>query len=107
AKMPEEDHGWNRDHQAEPRVVQRHGYAVRQLYRVGSAGRLRAEYLDHADHGAEEPHQRADRRDGAERGQEPLELVRHGAPGLLDRVLHDVTRALVIAKTRGEDLAER
>src|SRR6185436_2998944 len=38
------------DGDAEGGVVERHRDAVRELLRVGAAGRLRAEDLDHADH---------------------------------------------------------
>ena len=36
-----------------------------------------------------------------------LEAMRHRAPRLLDRLLHDVARAPVVAQTGGEDRAER
>src|SRR6267378_3592463 len=72
-----------------------------------SGGRLRAEDFDHADHGAEQTHQRTDRCDRPERRQEALQLVRHRATGLFDRVLHHVARTLVVAKARGQYLAER
>src|SRR2546425_9927348 len=44
--------------------------------------------------------------DGAERREEALELVRDGATGFVDRLLHDVARAPVIAQARGEHGAE-
>ena len=40
-------------------------------------------------------------------GEEALEVVRHRAPGLLDRLLHHVTRALEVAQARREHLAKR
>src|SRR5882672_11536816 len=107
AEVAEENHGWNGDHQAESRVIQRHGNAVGQFLGVGSGGRLRAEDLDHADDGAEQAHQRADRGDSPERCQKALQFVCHRAAGLLDRVLHDVARTPVVAKTRSQYLAER
>src|SRR5664279_5789867 len=53
AEVPVEDHAGNRDDQAERRVVERDGNAVRELDRVRPGRRLRAKDLDHADDGAE------------------------------------------------------
>ena len=91
AEVAVEDQRRDRDRDAERGVVERDRDAVRELLRVGAAGRrLRAEDLDHADHGAEQAEQRRRRGDGAEGGEEALEVMRHRAPGLLDRLLHHV-----------------
>src|SRR5579864_1223359 len=106
-EVAEEDHCRYRDDKSEPRVVQRHRDAVSKLLRIRPGRRLRAKNLDHANHGAEKTHERADRGDGSERSQESLELVGDGAPGFLDRILHDVARTLVITQARSENFSER
>ena len=53
---------------------------------VPPVGRLRAEDLDHADHGAEQAEQRRRRGDGAQRVEVALEPVHRGAAGGLERV---------------------
>src|ERR1041384_4880129 len=95
AEVAVEDQRGHGDADAEGGVVQRDRDAVRELLRGGAGWRLRAEDLDHADHGAEQAEQRRGGGDGAERGEEALEIVGHGAPGFLDGLLHDVARALV------------
>src|SRR5678815_103342 len=107
AEVAVEDQRRHGDADAEGGVVERDRDAVRELLRVGAGRRLRAEDLDHADHRAEQAEQRRGGGDGAERGQEALQIVRHGAARFLDRLLHDVTRGLVIAQPGGEHRAER
>ena len=107
AEMAVEDHRRNRNHQAQRRVIKRHRDAVSQHLRVGARGRLRAEDFDHAHHRAEQTHQR---RDGGERtqgGKEALQFVRHGMPRLLDRLLHDIARTLVVSQSGSEHLSQR
>ncbi len=70
-------------------------------------GRLRAEDLDHADHGAQQAEQRRGGGDRAQRGEEALEVVRDHAAHLLDRLLHDRAGRLHVRKARGEDAAQR
>src|SRR6185436_10406176 len=53
AEVPVEDQGRDRDCDAEGSVVERDRDAARQLLRIGSGRRLRAEDLDHADDRAE------------------------------------------------------
>src|ERR1041384_5796205 len=107
AEVAVEDERGHGDADAEGGVVERDRDAVRELLRVGAGRRLRAEDLDHADHRAEEAEQRRGGGDGAERGEEALELVRGAAAGLLDRLLHHVARALVVAQPRPETRADR
>src|SRR5262249_56626268 len=99
--------GWNRDRDAEGRVVERYRDAVGELLRVRAGRRLRAEDLDHADDRAEEAEQRRRRRDRAERGEKALELVADAAAGLFDRLLHHVARALLVAQPRPQHRPER
>src|SRR5476649_2542375 len=54
AEVAVEDQRRHRDRQAEAGVVQRRRNAVRQLGRIAAGAVLRAEDLDHADHGAEQ-----------------------------------------------------
>src|SRR3990172_5254105 len=106
AEMTEENHRWYGDDQAKAGVVKRDRNAVRELHRAATGRTLRAEDLDHADHRAEQAHQRTDRGDGAQRGEIALKLVRHAPARLLDRILHHVARALVIAQSCREHLPE-
>src|SRR5262245_26256338 len=107
AEVPVEDERGHGDADAEGGVVQRDRDAVRELLRVAAARRLRAEDLDHADYRAEQAQQRRRRGDGAERGEEALQVMRHRPPRFLDRLLHDGARRLVVAQPGGEHRAER
>ena len=53
-----------------------------QLLGAGAGATLAAEDLDHADHGAQEAHQRRHRGDRAQCVQVALQFMRHGAPSL-------------------------
>ncbi len=107
AEMAPEDHARDGDDQAEAGVVQGDGNTVSQLLGIGAGRRLRTEDFDHADDRAEQAHQRADRGDGAERGQVALELVGNGAAGLLDRLLHHLAGATDVAQASGQHATER
>ena len=54
----------------------------------------------------EEAQQRGDRRDGAQRVEEPLELERHGASGILHGIADHFARAALVHERRGEDAAD-
>jgi hypothetical protein len=59
------------------------------------------------DHRTEQPHQRADRSDRAERRQVAIQIVRHGSAGLLDRLLHDFSRELTLRRPAESTRPER
>src|SRR5436189_101906 len=97
-EMAVEDHARNRDDQPERGVVERDRDPVRELDRIRSRSRLRAEDLDHADDGAEEPEQRRHRGDRPQRREETLEIVRDNAPDLLDHFPDHRPRTLDVGK---------
>jgi hypothetical protein len=75
---------------------------VCQLRRIATrraAGRLRAKNLDHADHGAKQPHQRARRRNGGQRAEAQFQPVGHDAPG----AFHDGAQIVFGATRVGVD----
>src|SRR5690554_3943057 len=102
-----EDRRRDRDDESEAGGVERDRDPLRELLRIGAARALRGEDVDHPDDGAEQAQQRADRRDGAQRGHVAAQVVRDGTARLLDGLLHDLSRAVDVAQARGEHAPER
>ena len=68
---------------------------------------LRPEDLDHANHRAEQAHNRGQRGDGAQRGQEALQLVHCDAPGFFQGFLHHLARASHVLQPDRENAGQQ
>lgn len=105
--MSIENHRRDGDEDAETCVVQRYRDAMSKLLWIRRSRALRAKNLDHADDRAEQAHQRCDRSDGAQAGEEALQLMRDAAPRFFDGFLHGLTCALDVAQTRCQYAPQR